>query len=122
MKNYGTYPVVRWPGLLLAMGIICLAAGCSKVGVDIEDIYDARGRIVSIDDQTPVDGGVTIIISLDKGGPPVLYMTSLYTYPPPDEDHIKLYETIRELKRGQRIGATGIKEDGKLILTRVDPL
>lgn len=67
------------------------------------------GEVTMIDDRVPVDGGVTIDIELDKGGTERLLFGSLFTYPPPSEERIELYQVIVGLKIGDRVRAMGLR-------------
>ena len=112
----------RRTGWVFVSGLltILVIAGCSTSETDVNDTYDVRGRIVKIEDLTPVDGGITIYLHSDEGEAQILYMTSLYTFPPPDDDHIALYEAIKGLEPGHRVGAHGVKEGDRFILTDIE--
>jgi len=65
------------------------------------------GIVTEIVDQVPVDGGVTISLRLGDGQSQRLSFGSLFTYPPPEPERIRLYEVIREVEVGDRVRATG---------------
>jgi hypothetical protein len=69
------------------------------------------GTIRSVNDMTPVDGGVTIVLATDESDTVTLLFPSLFTSPPPDQKTLDLYEIVRELKPEDRVRATGTLTD-----------
>jgi len=69
------------------------------------------GTVIEIVDQVPVDGGVTISVRLDDDRIERLTFGSLFTYPPPEPERIRLYEVIQEVEVGDRVRATGTAGD-----------
>jgi hypothetical protein len=65
------------------------------------------GEVTGVEDLVPVDGGVTIEIDLDSGGKDRLLFPSLFTYPPPDEATVELYDLVRRVETGDRVRARG---------------
>jgi hypothetical protein len=85
--------------------------GCSatdSTGPKDDGLVTVFGVVTHIEDKVPVDGGVTITVDLDRGGSETLFFGSLFTYPPPDEEMLELYEKILEAKVGSRVKAVGI--------------
>jgi hypothetical protein len=67
------------------------------------------GRIESIEDLVPVDGGVTIELKEDSGGSAILRYASMFTNPRPSEEHVDLYQVIQDADVGDRVKAEGIR-------------
>ena len=65
------------------------------------------GVVKDIDDQTPNDGGVEILLKLEAGGETLLLFGSLFTYPPPDAETLELYEIVRRVEIGDHVRASG---------------
>jgi hypothetical protein len=80
------------------------------------------GVVTQIDDLVPVDGGVTITLALDAGGTELLLFGSLFTSPPPSEERLALYQTIRQAEVGSRVRATGVKGARGIELTDLEVL
>jgi hypothetical protein len=103
--------------LVLLAAVSMLLSGClgeespksSDQAADPE--VDARvtvvGVVKEVNDATPHDGGVEIWLKLEEGGEVQLLFGSLFTYPPPDDETLKLYEVIRRVQVGDRVQATG---------------
>jgi len=77
------------------------------------------GVVTGIDDQTPVDGGITIDLRKDDGRTETLLFGSLFTNPPPDEATVELYGKIEKVRVGDRIRAFGVRNDSGIGLTDV---
>lgn len=101
--------------LVLVLGLVL--AGCSGSGPQADFPVTVTGTIAEIDDRVPVDGGVTITLELDQGGTELLLFGSLFTYPPPDEERVALYQKIVEAEVGSHVKATGIREEDGIELT-----
>lgn len=87
-------------------------SGCSdSTHPDDSGFVTVTGVVTHIDDQVPVDGGVTITLALDGGGTELLLFGSLFTSPPPSEERLALYQKIRQAEVGSRVRATGIRRD-----------
>jgi len=106
--------------LVLLAGISLLLGGClgeegpkssSQPGEQGFTQVTVEGYVRHIDDQTPVDGGVEIELRLDDGGDVLLLFGSLFTYPPPDDEKLRLYEVIRQVEVEDRVRATGIETE-----------
>ncbi len=93
-------------------------SGCSDSALpDGSGLVTVTGVVTQIDDQVPVDGGVTIILALDGGGTEMLLFESLFTSPPPSEQRLELYQKIRQAEVGSRVRATGVRGDLGIELT-----
>lgn len=74
------------------------------------------GEVLMIDDQVPVDGGVTIDIEVRRGETERLLFGSLFTNPPPPRERLELYRVIVELEIGDRVRARGSRSEHGIIL------
>lgn len=103
----------------LTLAVLMATAGCSLGGTApvADDLVTVEGTLTEIDDQTPVDGGVTLSLALDGGGSERLLFGSLFTSPPPSEARIALYTRIQEAEVGSRVRATGTRTEGGIELT-----
>jgi hypothetical protein len=106
---------LRSPLVLLA-GISLILGGClgeespkSSSQPAEQDITQVtvEGWVKHIDDQTPVDGGIEIRLRLDDGEDVLLLFGSLFTYPPPDDEKLQLYEVVRQVVVEDRVRAVG---------------
>ncbi|MCA9784985.1 MAG: hypothetical protein KC488_00390 [Candidatus Cloacimonetes bacterium] len=92
--------------LVLLLLVSCGGHG-SGTGSQPDDAVSLIGQVLSVEDMTPVDGGITITVRSDAGAEEILLFPSLFTYPPPDDETLRLYQIVRQLKPGDRIRATG---------------
>jgi hypothetical protein len=88
--------------------------GCSSNDTLIGDSDSSQpvaviGEVKTIDDQVPVDGGVTIDIELDDGGSERLLFGSLFTSQGSSQERLDLYQVIVELEIGDLIEAKGTR-------------
>ncbi|NNF08560.1 MAG: hypothetical protein HKN21_17495 [Candidatus Eisenbacteria bacterium] len=107
--------------LLACLSLSLVFMGCStKAGNLRPTDITLEGVVAKIDDQTPVDGGVTIELRLDDGSGETLLFGSLFTYPPPTEERLKLYQRIQAIAVGYRVRAVGERmETGGIALTDI---
>jgi hypothetical protein len=63
--------------------------------------------VVEFQDETPVDGGVTITVTTQSGGTERLLFPSLFTDPPPSQHVINLYDLVRRVEVGDLVRAEG---------------
>jgi hypothetical protein len=76
------------------------------------------GEVLDVVDQVPVDGGVTISVTTSEGITEQLLFPSLFTYPPPSEETIKLYDLVRRVEVGDVVRAEGKRtENGVELLS-----
>ncbi len=97
-------------------------AGCSSITSSPEPPAEnpqAVGRIISIEDQTPVDGGVKIELMTVENKKLTFFMRSLFRNPPPSEVELELYRTIQKLNVDDWVRGYGEFDDGTLILTGI---
>ena len=112
---------------LIALGATGLSA-CSGREDDKESaetlatgLIRVKGAVTVLNDQVPVDGGVTIEVNDPKRGTVTLNFESMFTLPRPTEDRTKLYEEIRKVKVGDVVNATARPlEDGVLRLESIE--
>ena len=120
--------------LILIVGIALIMAGCfgeeetnkadpvSSTDESQVSAVTVTGTIRSINDMTPVDGGVTIMLGTADGQLVTLLFPSLFTSPPPDQKTLDLYEVVRELRAEDRIRATGTLTDRGVLLEELTVL
>lgn len=78
------------------------------------------GTVTELDDDTPVDGGVTIVVADRKRGSVTLSFGSLFTHPPPTPDRQELYQDIQKVGVGDVVTATATTEaEGTLRLQSI---
>ena len=65
------------------------------------------GEVAEVQDQVPVDGGVTIAVTTQSGGTERLLFPSLHTPSPPSQQALSLYDLLRRVKVGDFIRAEG---------------
>ena len=104
--------------LFVLLATFCIAfLGCGNknqdgndgppVGLTADGDVVVTGEVLEIVDQVPVDGGVTISVTTSDGITERLLFPSLFTYPPPSEQTIKLYDLVRRVEVGDVIRAEG---------------
>ena len=102
----------------LAISLPIMLGGCSSSTTPrAEPLVTVTGTVTQIDDQVPVDGGVTITLDLDGGGTELLLFGSLFTDPPPDEEKIELYQKILKVEVGNHVRAIGNRGEQGIDLT-----
>lgn len=108
---------LRSPLVLLA-GILLILGGClgeespkssSQPAEPNITQVTVEGWVKHIDDQTPVDGGIEIRLRVEDGEDVLLLFGSLFTYPPPDDEKLRLYEVVRQVEVEDRVRAVGTK-------------
>lgn len=103
-----------WPKPVHALLSLVLSAlpGCGKdengpSGPAPATQVVVTGDVVEVDDQTPVDGGATITLTVHGGATERLLFPSLYTAPPPSQVTIDLYDLVRRVEPGDTVRAEG---------------
>ena len=103
---------------VLAIALPVMLVGCSSSTTPhAEPLVTVTGIVTQIDDQVPIDGGVTITLDLDEGGTELLFFGSLFTSPPPDEQTLELYQKILKAEVGSQVKATGVRGEQGIALT-----
>jgi len=96
--------------LLLPVLLLILACGDDDPAAPgAAQLEIVTGEVVTIDDQTPVDGGITIEIRIDDSETDELYFPSLFTEPPPDNATLDLYDLVRRVEIGDRVRVEGTR-------------
>jgi hypothetical protein len=96
---------------LLATSFL-IVFGCGK-GSDVSTgptpagTVVVTGEVVEVQNLVPVDGGVTIEITLEGGKTERLLFPSLFTSPPPTEEMLSLYSVVRRVEIGDLVRAQG---------------
>jgi hypothetical protein len=78
-----------------------------------------NGVITEIQNDIAVDGGITLEVDLVNGGSDRLIFGSLFTSPPPTEEHLKLYDVVRRVEIGDIVRAEGARADHGLVLEKL---
>jgi hypothetical protein len=104
-----------WRATVPVLFVLALAA-CSSTPKSGGEVT-VSGRVVSIEDQVPADGGVTVHLAGDRGEDVVLLYRSLFTQPPPPPEHVALYEVLRQVVPGDSVQAVGSREEGGIQIT-----
>lgn len=98
---------------MLALGSLGLS-GCEDDGKDPgtsgAGLIQVTGTVTELNDQTPVDGGVTIQVNDAKRGNVTLTFESLFTHPAPTPERQALYQEIQKVSVGNTIQATARAE------------
>ena len=116
------------PAVLVLAGVLLLGAnGCgSEKQANVEPLADAThvsGTLTAIDDQRPVDGGVTLTLRTSAGRDEPVFVASMFTGQPPTTVVLVLQQKVNELKIGDRLTATGARDDdGTFVVERIDIL
>jgi len=110
--------------VLCALGLTLMGCSGNSVGEQgSPELVVVEGEVLEKVDETPVDGGVTITVrTFANATVRTLYFESMFTYPPPSEEHVALYEKIRPIIVGDRIRATGVEKDNQVILKDISIL
>jgi hypothetical protein len=75
------------------------------------------GTVRQIDDATPVDGPVSIVVIDPAGSPQKLYFGSLFTRPEPSEQRKATYRAIAPSRAGDCVRAVGLPmQDGRIAI------
>jgi hypothetical protein len=81
------------------------------------------GSIHQIDDATPVDGPVRILLIDTEGAPRKLFFPSLFTVPGPSEHRRSVYRAIAPSQPGDCVRLSGIPDqDGSVVIQRFENL
>ncbi|MCB9472338.1 MAG: hypothetical protein H6678_00845 [Candidatus Delongbacteria bacterium] len=105
MTHSSAYRRFLW-FLALLLLVSCGGHG-SGTGSQPDDAVSLIGQVLSVEDMSPVDGGITITVRSDAGAEEILLFPSLFTYPPPDDETLRLHEVVRQLEPGDRVRAGG---------------
>ena len=101
----------RTTELVLLAAAFLLFLGCGKAsaptGPALGTTVVVTGEVVEVQDQTPVDGGVTITVTSQEGGTERLRFPSLRTAPPPSEEALNLYDLLRRVEVGDLVRVRG---------------
>jgi hypothetical protein len=100
----------------LAMLIGCSEEGAGPATPEETQNVVVRGEVTRIQDNTDVDGGIALDIELEDNGSERLILGSLFTVPPPSEDHLRLYDVVRRVELGDIVRAEGVRKDHGIIL------
>ncbi|MDZ4805934.1 MAG: hypothetical protein SGI90_13825 [Candidatus Eisenbacteria bacterium] len=104
----------------LALAMLLALASTGVIGCgedkDSDDVTEVglirvNGTVTLLNDQTPVDGGVTIQVTDPQRGNVTLWFESLFTNPPPTPDRLAVYQDIQKVSVGNQITATA-RADG----------
>lgn len=111
---------------LWMLGVLFLAAGCTSEKAAVEPVDDAThltGHVTAIDDDRPVDGGVTLTLRTAAKADDTAYVRSIFTAEPPTTEVLALQQKVGELKIGDRIRATGARDaEGRFLVDRIEIL
>ena len=116
---------VRAMSLAVSIALGLAVFGCSGSSIDGQggpELTVVEGVVTEVVDQVPVDGGVTITIRTTGGKSRTVYFESMFTYPPPSNEHVALYEKVRVVKVGNRVRATGTPKDDYVSLKDIEVL
>ena len=109
--------------IMLALGIVLVLASCGSDPAPIcaDEGSDAVvcGEVVSIDNSIAVDGGITLDVDVSADGVDRLLFPSLFTYPPPTDEVMALYEVVRQVEVGDMVRAEGTRGDRGLMLEKL---
>ena len=97
--------------LVLSIGACSSDDQVGPSGSDNSHLITVVGDVIEIENFVPVDGGVTIKLRRDDRTEVVLFYSSLFTNPPPSQEHIDLYQVIIQVDVGERIRAKGRRTD-----------
>ena len=105
---------------LLLMALLLVAGGCTvekKVAVEPgSDANHVTGTLARKEDQRPVDGGVTLTVTVGPGREEVVLVPSLFTGTPPSTAMLALQQKVDELEVGDWLTATGTRNsEGSLV-------
>lgn len=113
-------------GVMLTLAVIAGSMGCTASSAtaiaDADGMVTVTGVLTEIHDATPVDGGVTLAVALEGAATETLTFGSLFTYPPPGEERIALYQRIAEAEVGDRVRATGQRREAGIELVAFEIL
>ena len=111
---------------LVLLGLLLVAAGCTSEKAAVEPVDDAThvtGTVTAIDDDRPVDGGVTLTLRTAAKVDDQAYVRSIFTGQPPTTEVLALQQKVSELKVGDRIRATGSRDaEGRFLIDRIEVL
>jgi len=112
--------------LTLMIGLLLVAGGCTSEKAAVEPVDDAThvtGHVTAIDDARPVDGGVTLTLRTATKVDDKAFVRSIFTGQPPTTEVLALQQKVSELKVGDRITATGSRDDeGRFLVDRIEIL
>lgn len=88
----------------IALSILLLGCGNNAA---LGTAVLVTGDVIAIEDLVPVDGGVTITVTTQRGETERLLFPSLFTVPRPSQQTIDLYDVVRRVDVGDLIRAGG---------------
>jgi hypothetical protein len=95
---------VKRSGGVVALSLLLLGCGSNPApGTSVI----VTGDVVAIEDLVPVDGGVTITVTTQRGETERLLFPSLFTVPRPSQQTIDLYDVVRRVEVDDLIRAAG---------------
>jgi hypothetical protein len=95
--------------VLMVLPFLFLACGNDGPAGPSSGSVVVTGTVVEFQDMTPVDGGVTITVAPQGGGTERLLFPSLFTYPPPSQEVMNLYDLVRRVEVGDSVRAEGTR-------------
>ena len=111
---------------VLAATLLLAIVGCGSDKQAAEPLSDAThvsGTLTAIKDDRPVDGGVTLTLHTGAGKDEPVYVASMFTGQPPTTVVLALQQKLNELKVGDRLTATGARDDGgTFVVERIEIL
>jgi len=85
----------------------------------VEPAEVVTGEVTAIDDQTPVDGGITFDLQLGGQVSDQAYFLGLFRPIEPAPEELDLYDLVRRVEIGDRVRVEGTRIEGVL---RIDSL
>lgn len=108
---------------VVLIGLMVIGVGCleqdqpENVGPTTSpSTVTVEGSVSAIDDQTPVDGGVTITLRRAASGEVLLLFPSLFTSPPPSKETLELYKVVAQVEVEDHIRVTGTQTDRGIVI------
>lgn len=100
---------VSWTSLVLLASLFVPFLGCGNDGPlnPAPGTVVVTGTVIEVRDDTPVDGGVTIMVETSRQETERLIFPSLFTEPPPSQQTIALYDLVRRVEVGDLVRAEG---------------
>lgn len=94
--------------VLLVLPLLSLACGDGGPGGPASGFVVVTGTVVEFQDETPVDGGVTITVTTQGGEMERLFLAPFVEGPvSPPQETVNLYDLVRRVEVGDSIRAEG---------------